>query len=337
MATNTSWRLAERFSIKMRHPAEWLSARAAGPSFTPAARRSRRGLSWILAAALLGPPSALHAQESARPLPDASAFLRQVREHLQSDHLLQSQYTYYERRQKVQIGRLGGVSMGPVKVYEVYPSLAEGQTYKRLISVDGTPLTPEELEKQDREFRASVQAEAASPQRAAERQRRFREAQRKEREVIEDIYGLYEMTILGRDTIDGHSAILGAFTPRAGYRPRTDLGRFLENFKGQAWISESDYQIIRLEAEAIRDITYGLGLLGRLHEGARASFQRRKIDGRVWLPVEFRFAGTGRSLVFRKFIIDTVTEYYGYRRYAATTDLRFGISEDPSAPRRAVP
>ena len=38
---------------------------------------------------------------------------------------------------------------GPVKVYEVYPSEEPGNTWKRLVSVDGKPLRAAELEKND--------------------------------------------------------------------------------------------------------------------------------------------------------------------------------------------
>ena len=42
----------------------------------------------------------------------------------------------------------------------------------------------------------------------------------------------------------------------------------MKYFKVHAWISESDYELVRLEAEAIDNVPFGLGVLARLHKGA---------------------------------------------------------------------
>ena len=40
----------------------------------------------------------------------------------------------------VKVTRLGKVHFGPWREFEVYPSDVPGETYKRLVSVDGVPL-----------------------------------------------------------------------------------------------------------------------------------------------------------------------------------------------------
>ena len=97
-----------------------------------------------------------------------------------SDRALQSQYTYLEHRAEVNVSKLGKVSNGPLKVYEVYPSVEIGNNYKRLISVNGVPLTAAELEKQDRIHRDDVLREVAKRQRETPAQRQERLAREEE-------------------------------------------------------------------------------------------------------------------------------------------------------------
>ena len=58
----------------------------------------------------------------------------------------------------------------------------------------------------------------------------------------------------------------------------------MRHFAGKAWVSESEYEVVRLEAEAIETASFGLGLLARVHKGSKAAFERRKVNGEQWLP-----------------------------------------------------
>ena len=70
------------------------------------------------------------------------------------------------------------------------------------------------------------------------------------------------------------------------------------------------------DAEAIDDVTFGWGIVGRLHEGARAVFERTKVNGEVWLPSRTSFTGTGRALLFRTFEVNSVTTYSDYKKFS---------------------
>ena len=58
----------------------------------------------------------------------------------------------------------------------------------------------------------------------------------------------------------------------------------MKAFKGKAWLSESEYELVRLDVEAVDSVSIGLGLVARMHKGTTASFSRRKVDGDTWLP-----------------------------------------------------
>jgi hypothetical protein len=86
------------------------------------------------------------------------------------------------------------------------------------------------------------------------------------------------------------------------------------------WVSETDYTIIRAEGEMIEDFTIGWGFAGRLYKGARAVFERTKVNGEVWLPSRQTFSGAGRALLFRRFSVDTVTTFSDYKKFTVRTE-----------------
>ena len=168
-----------------------------------------------------------------------------------------------------------------------------------------------------------------TPEQRNERLRDEAEDHRKEQATIDEAFALYTITMIGRETVQSHETVVATLVPKPNFKPRTDAGQFLKKFKATAWVSESDYQLVRLEAEAIDDVTIGWGLVGRIHEGARAVFERTKINGEVWLPSRTTFTGSGRALLFRTFEVNSVTTYSDYKKFSVKTDEAFGDHQAP--------
>jgi hypothetical protein len=264
-----------------------------------------------------------------RPLPELDSFLAQVRAHLRTDERLQSQYSYVERRSEVRLTKLGKVTTGPDKVYEVYPGSEPSLTYRRLIEVDGKPRDPAELREEDRDQQRKTLELLKKREResAADREKRLKrraEQQAEQDQIFDDLARVFAFTLVGRQTAAGQPLIVIDFTPKPDAAPVTDVGRLMLKVKGRAWISESDYEIARADLEVNDDISFGWGLAGKLYKGSSVSFERRKVNDEVWLPVEMRFNGTGRAFV-RKFRIETIVRYSEYRKYSIRTDETFSL------------
>jgi hypothetical protein len=250
--------------------------------------------------------------------PGAADLVRRVRDAARLDYDLQAQFSYVEQRRDLRVSKLGKLEVGALRTFEVYPSAVPGRTYKRLIAVDGRPLSDAELAERDREHAAHVALEAARLQRETPQERRARleeedAARREPKAIIDDGFAVFEPSVIGGEVLDGHRMLLVALTPRPDAPVTTREGRWMKQFAGRAWISEDGYQIARLEMRARDDVTIGWGFLGRVHEGSRFVFARRKFEN-AWLPAEVVFDATGRTLLFRKFDIDLVTTYSGYKR-----------------------
>jgi hypothetical protein len=274
------------------------------------------------------------ASPESRPLPELNAFLDRIKDNLKSDRLLLCQYTYNMKSSTKYLDKEGRVKKIENREYEVYPSLDEDMAYERLISEDGRPLDAGKLEEQDRKYKKKADARArklAGERKSEQAERLAKEAEesRKERETIEDLLKLYEFTLLRREMIEDHSAIWIEFTPRSQYRPQTNEGNILKKLRGRALISDTDYQVIRVEAELIEDLSFGLGLLARMHKGATLRFMRRKINNEIWLPAEFEFIGSARVLLLKQLRVESTSFFSEYKKYSVSSTYEL-ITGKPS-------
>lgn len=264
------------------------------------------------------------AAQPAQPLPDVPSLIRDVRAGLRTDEALLRQYTFKERRRDVKVSKLGKIHLGPWRAFEVYPSEVPGETYKRLVSVNDVALPAADLERRDAEHRKTVldQLEQIRVESPAQREKRLAKKARERREeqdVIDDVFAVYDIVVLGRETIDGRPAIVTSLTPRKKARTKSEAGSYLKRMRGKAWIDEADRQVVRLEMDVIDDITIGFGLLARMHKGSAMTFRRTLVNGEIWLPAEARYMVVGKTLVFRKFALESTTQFSEYRKFTVST------------------
>ena len=264
----------------------------------------------------LSAPATVWAQD-ARPLPGQTEFLRQLRSNLQSDRLLQSRYTFREKRTDVQRDDHGTEIGRREKVFDVYPALKGTEAYRRLISQDGVAPGRDSPEEAERLRRSTMvdRARQVQNETPSQREKRFRdeaEDQRKENDIIDDAFRLFSFRLTGRETLDGHEVIALTFTPVPSVTPRTSEGKLLQKFSGRAWVDERDRQLMRLEVESVDDVSFGFGFIARVHKGSQLVFQRRPAND-VWLPSELRYSGDGRVLLLKKLRVEAIREYSDYK------------------------
>jgi hypothetical protein len=263
-----------------------------------------------------------------RPLPDPERFLREVRGRLQTNELRQSGYTYVETRHELKLDKQGKSTRETVKVLESYPGLPGEYRWERLIAENGTPVPARELEKRDRERQRKAEAYvrrlAREPDKVKREQARQRETYFREmKAVVDDIFTVYDIRMLGREPIEGHETIAFALTPRRDARPRTRDGGIMKKFAARAWVSESDYELARVDVEAIDTVSIGLGFLARVHKGTRASFTRRKVNDEVWLPVRTSYTASARIGLVKVLRVGGASEFSNYRKFSVDTTTTY--------------
>ena len=124
-------------------------------------------------------------------------------------------------------------------------------------------------------------------------------------------------------------------------KPLTDDGKIMRKFKARAWLSESDYELVRAEIEAIDTLSFGFGLLARVHKGTVATYERRKVNNEVWLPAEVTWTASARVLLLqtpapaRRLGVLQLPQVHGRHvdDVQAASELRVPGSAQPALPR----
>jgi len=261
-----------------------------------------------------------------RPLPDYETFAAQVKIHLATDEERQSGYMFTERRVNQNIDAGGRATSQEVSVFEVYPGLPGEDRYRRRIEENGRPVPAEKLAKQDRERRENVEAYARKLLKDSERQKVTRELateRRKYTDAIEYLSRIYDIHMVRREPIRGHDTILAVLTPRRDVKPKTPDGKIMRHFTARAWISESDYELVRVEVEAIDDLSFGLGVFARIHKGTVAMFERQKVNNEVWLPAEVTWTASARVMLLKRLRLRSVSEFSNYRKFTVDTSTTY--------------
>jgi hypothetical protein len=267
-----------------------------------------------------------------RPLPDPGVFFEQVKQRLQTDDDRQSAYMYVETRREVKLDKAGRPTGESVKVIESYPGFPGQGRWEREISIDGRPTSTRDLEKQDRDRQEQAEEFLKRLEKDPEKttQRLARERAREQREAtkaVNEIFAVYDLRIAGREALEGHDTIVITLTPRRAVKAKTSEGKLMQKFNARAWVSESEYELVRLEVEAIDTVSYGLGVLARMHKGSKGAFQRRKVNGEEWLPASATYTGSARVALLKVMRRDGRSEFSDYKKFSVETSSAFGRSK----------
>jgi hypothetical protein len=272
-------------------------------------RNSALAIAVVLCAAVAAPSGAANSGG----LPNPEHFVAEVRKRLQEDEERQRDFVFFETRREQKLDGAGRPTEQSVKVYESHPGLPGERRWRRLVEEDGERVPQAELDRQDQERRAHVEAQRAAGAASSEPAPKGRNEER-----VEDAFRVFRFEMIGRERRDGHDTVVFSLTPRPDAQPQTREGKIMRYFHGRAWVSEADYELVRLEAQAMTDVSIGLGLLGRVHKGSRFSFERQKVDGHTWLPVRSDYTASARVLLVRRVHMAGTTEYSNYRRLAGS-------------------
>jgi hypothetical protein len=264
-----------------------------------------------------------------RPLPDYATFMAEARKRLETDDVRQSGYVYVETRREQKLDATGTSTKETLDVFESYPALPNESRWRRQTVKDGKPVPPADLAEVDRGRQKKVLEYAKKLERSPEKvreaeQKKHDEEQRDTERAVDDALRVYDFKMLGREVVSGYETIVFSFTPRKDARPQTSGGKIMRHFAGKAWVSESEYEVVRLETEAVETASFGLGLLARVHKGSKAAFERRKVNGEQWLPARATYSASARVMVVKVMRVGGTLEFSDYRKFSVQTETKIG-------------
>lgn len=241
-------------------------------------------ISTILAAvAAFLAPIALHAQTNDAPLPSlqtmlANAAQAAAREDFFHDAL---NHHYLYERSRVSETRTSG---GKLKDREV-----KFNTNNPPPQLAYVPVPP---------YRPPTAAEAAAA----------KERKRKQlvdvTDLVTNVLAHSRMQIMGREMVDGRSALVVDFRPpEKRIREKDLMDRIVNRTAGRAWVDEEDYTLSRLQAHLDDKLTLFAGF-GAVLSGSSYSFERERTPEGVWYS-----RSTGYDAKVREFIIYRTLSY----------------------------
>jgi hypothetical protein len=254
------------------------------------------------------------------PPANLGTFTQNVRDTLRREYAEPLRFTYLEKRQDIDVSMLGKVSVGPRRTFEVYPQVYDD--YKRLIAIEGKPLDPAELVERDAEHQRNLLKQAErerteSPQRRAARLKKREEELRERDAIIDDAAAVFEFAFVCREMVGGEPLVVFTLKPRQHARVQTREGGWMKKFEGRIWVSESGHHIARLRLRANDEVSVGWGVVARVEQGSGFDYVRKRI-GDTWVPLQLTVEGSGRTLLFRRFQVRTVTTYSNHQPYAGS-------------------
>jgi hypothetical protein len=175
--------------------------------------------------------------------------------------------------------------------------LLAGTPFKRLVAVDGKPLTGDAKQREDarlQQARADRSQESPSDRahRVAEYKKHFDQAHR----ILEEMPHAFRYAVAGRRRAGARTVLVLQATPRPGYDPPNVEARVLTGTRGEFWIDASTYQLVRGTAHVIHPVSIA-GFIATIQPGTEFEIEQRPVDDDVWLPSRFQIRSTS-SIIF---------------------------------------
>jgi hypothetical protein len=167
----------------------------------------------------------------------------------------------------------------------------ELQTWVQLLEIATHPDDPRQKE-------SVAKAEKKSKDRAA---------------LVDAARRAYRFTWLGRETRDGRVLDKLQLEPNPDFRPSSLTTEILTHARAIIWIDDETGHLTRAEADIIRDVSFGGGILGKVYRGGHFEMIQSEVAPGLWLPTRYQYDFTGRKFLFT-FGVHEFTEISQYRR-----------------------
>lgn len=143
---------------------------------------------------------------------------------------------------------------------------------------------------------------------------------RKDRaDLVDAARQAFHATWQGRETRDGRVLDKLSLEPNPQFQPRSTSAELLTHARATIWIDEQSGHLARVEADIIRDISFGAGILGKVYRGGHFSLEQAEVVPGVWLPTRYQYDFAGRKFLFG-FEVHHVIEDTHYRRLGSASE-----------------
>jgi hypothetical protein len=174
---------------------------------------------------------------------------------------------------------------------------------RRLVAVDGKPLSADRAAAEDRRIAALVADPSAL--RSANADRRADEAR-----VARLLAILPQALLFTADGMQGDCARI-AFRPNAAFTPSTYDERVLHNLAGTILVSMPGERLCGIEGHLLDRVTFGFGLLGHIDQDSHFHVVRTAVTPADWKNSRIEVHVDGKILLLKSIARDTEATHSG--------------------------
>lgn len=250
---------------------------------------------------------------------DAREIVRKSVELDQANWVRMKDYTWIARETERSLDSHGKTKSVKTEAWETL--VLSGEPHRRILERDGKPLPPDEQRKQqDKLDKAVAKLERETAEQRQHRLAELESKREKDRQFLREIPDLYDFHLDGDAKIDGRDVWVIEATPRSGAQARSRDASALLKIRGKIWIDKAEYQWVRLEAETLDTISFGL-FLARLNPGAKLVFEQTRVNDEVWLPKREFTSGSGRLGLLKKIALEQELLWTNYRKFRVESKI----------------
>lgn len=145
----------------------------------------------------------------------------------------------------------------------------------RIVAFDDEPLAPDQVAKQEHRLRKLL----------ADRNARKRELEEQKAELRRRVRMMeaFPRALLFEPAGEGPSGTLQfTFRPNPAFSPRDRETQVYRGMQGTVWVDAEQERIVRIEGVLTKDVSFGWGILGKLHKGGKYEIEQEQINAGVW-------------------------------------------------------
>jgi len=172
-----------------------------------------------------------------------------------------------------------------IKTYQVL--MIDGSQYNRLIAINNCPLTASENAEDEKKLKLEIaRREHESARQHARRIEKYEHDRRQDHEMMNEMAEAFAYRLVGEETFDGHSVYVLDALPKPGFEPHSRETRVLTSMRGRMWIDKETCQWVKVVAEVIKPVEFGL-FLAKVGPGTRFELEQQPVGDGIWMPTHF--------------------------------------------------
>ena len=157
----------------------------------------------------------------------------------------------------------------------------------------------------------------------AKAQKRMKER----KDLVEAARRAFRASLLPQETRNGRLCDVLALEPNPSFVSHSMYENVFTGARAKIWIDDASGHIVHGEADIIRDVSFGGGILGKLYRGGHFSLDNSEVSPGVWLPTRVQFDYAVRKFLFT-FDTHEVTETTHYHRIGKPAEALASVRDE---------